>query len=134
MAKKAESKAVSKKEFLTLAEEYRGLNNSKKEIEATLKKFKPTLKTFIELNHTEKNEKGSMFFKMPDLTTELRCVPKNKSQEEMVAILKSIGRDDCIKMVPNVDEEALETSVMSNEITDKQLESLQNKNYSLYVS
>ena len=51
----------------------------------------------------------------------------------MVTLLKKYGREDCLKTIQIVDEEALETAHLAGEITDDQLLSLQTTSHSLYV-
>jgi predicted RNA-binding protein associated with RNAse of E/G family len=128
-----EVKVIDDEQFVIITKDYRENNNKKKEIEKVLNKLKPTIKAYVEKNHDSKNDAGSLFLDVEDLSIELRASSKNKSQDEMVALLKSFGRKDCIKTVEVIDEEALETASMAGDITEDQLKQLQFTQKSLYV-
>jgi len=125
-------KLLTKKGFEEATKEYKKANTQVKLYEKIVEKLKPSIKAFIKAKGG-KNEKGSFDLATPDAQCELRKSMKNKSQSEMVAVLKAHKVKGCIKKIEVVDEEALETAVLNGEVSKDVLAEMQFPVFSLYV-
>lgn len=126
-------KKLSKKAFEEIVVEYKKANKKKKEFENILNKFKPSIRTYIEVNGDRDKDTDKYELATADAFCELRPSRKNKSQEEMIAILNKYRIKGCTKKVEVVDEEALETAALQDEVSKEVLKELQKTSHSLYV-
>ena len=104
--------------------EYDRLREESKRIKNRMDVLSKTIKDFAEANGT-KNDVGSFYAENDDFIFGKQARKSvSFNEEKAIAFFESKGLDDCVKVVKQVNEEAVEQAVNEGEITFDELESI----------
>lgn len=126
MAKKKEQSAIvpSKKLVSEMVAEYEALRKQEKMISDRKKVLSDAIKSYA-LAEGVKDDSGSFYSENDSFTFGAQCKKSVKFDNDKASkFLQSKGFDECIKLVPEIDESAVNKRFSNGDITIKELEDI----------
>ena len=121
---KKPSITVDKDTIESFVAEYSELSKRSKIIDERKKFLGEAIKNYAQSNGT-KDDKGSFYCENSFFTYGAQCKKSvSKKKKKAMDFLESKGFTECIRMVPKVDEDALERRLSTGDITQDEFESI----------
>lgn len=106
-----------------LANEYDTLRVKKTQYDKRMKEIADVLKSYAQ-NHGVQDDAGSFYVDVDGYTFGAQCRKSVKFNADAAKKLMSMGFDDCVTMVPEIDEESVKSHVDDGSITLATLEEI----------
>lgn len=126
MTKKNEHSAIAPSEGLVneMVAEYEALRKKEKQIAERKKVLADAIKSYALANGV-KDDNGSFYSENPNFTFGAQCKKSVKFDEDKASkFFQSKGFDECIKLVPTIDESAVDKRFSDGDITIEELEKI----------
>lgn len=125
MAKKPEKIIIpDEKTMLSMVAEYSKLKEQEKLIKERKDLISSTIKEYVQKYGT-KDGNGSFYCESPDFVFGSQCRRSVKfNDEQACAYFQSKGFDDCVNLVPTVNQEAVDKRLESGDLSEKEIKPL----------